>query len=111
MRQADFKTVQQCIEAGEEGDMAKSDPFKAYVETRWLARGPVLVAIKDNWVSLGAYFSSIDLKQVPQEKRIDLRKMVDILRDQYLLILLIFLVPIIQELEKLNTMFQVLIWK
>lgn len=79
-------------------------PFKKYVETRWLARAHVIRSICKNWDTLSAYFSSI--KDIPMEQKIEVQKLADIFKDKSKYALLAFLLPIVEQFERLNAMFQ-----
>jgi len=61
--------------------------------------------IVKNWDTLGLYFSSIK-DNVPMEQKFEVARLCEIFRDRSKYALLVFLLPIIEHCEKLNTMFQ-----
>ena len=101
LRRKEFEEIQEVMGCGDE-----KTPFQRYVETRWLARGQVMRCIYTNWDTLLAYFTSIS-KQVPQEQRYKIAKLCEVFNDRSIYCLLAFLLPIIEQFEKLNKMFQV----
>ena len=101
IRREEFLELQQVLDEGE-----TSHPFHKYVETRFLVRGKVLKNILKNWESLLVYFEAVK-NQVPMETKVEVNKILEILKDKTKYILLTFLVPIIEEFEKLNKKFQV----
>jgi hypothetical protein len=90
------------MEADNPEDICK--PFKKYVETRWLARAQVIRNIVKNWDSLLAYFSSIS--DIPMEQMGDVQTLCETFKDRSKYALLVFLLPIIEQFERLNAMFQ-----
>ena len=106
VRREEFKELQNLMDEGE-----KSHPFDKYNETRWLARGKVMRNILKNWDILSVYFEAIK-NNVPMEHKLEVSKILEILKDRSKFILVTFLVPIVEEFEKLNKKFQVIkLWK
>lgn len=102
VRRQDFLDIRQVMDSGDEKSQT---PFQKYCDTRWLARGKVMKGIYKNWDSLDAYFTAIKDK-VPIESRVDITTLLKILKDRSKLALLAFLIPIVGEFERINTMFQ-----
>lgn len=101
LRREEFLEIQQAL-----GCTGDGTPFNRYVETRWLARGRVIETIHANWDTLCAYFQSIK-NQVPQEQRFKVAKLCEIFLDRSKYCLLVFLLPIVKQFEKINKLFQV----
>ncbi len=102
VRRKDFLQLQDIMEADNQEDTCH--PFKKYMETRWLVRAHVIRSICKNWDTLSAYFSSI--KDIRMEQKIEVQKLADIFKDKSKYALLAFLLPIVEQFERLNAMFQ-----
>ena len=103
IRSSEFLPLQQIMQADIVEDTAP--PFKLYGQSRWLARGPLIRNIAKNWDTLGTYFAAIK-KIVPMEQRMDVASLVEILQDRSVYVLLTFLLPIVEQCETLNAMFE-----
>lgn len=80
-------------------------PFQTYAPTRWLCRGKVMFNILVNWFELKAYFLAIEKHCDPQCKH-RIRVLLDVFNDHRNYLYLTFLTPVVQEFDKLNTLFQ-----
>lgn len=69
----------------------------------------MLKNILKNWESLLVYFEAVK-NNVPMETKVEVNKIIEILKAKTKYILVTFLVPIIDEFEKLNKKFQVRIF-
>ena len=101
LRREEFLEIQQAL-----GCTGDGTPFNRYVETWWLVRERVIESIYANWDTLSAYFQSIK-NQVPQEQRLKVAKLCKIFLDNFKYCLLMFLLPIVKQFEKINKLFQV----
>jgi hypothetical protein len=103
IRRQDFLEIQKVMYSG----MATkgTSPFQKYCDTRWLARAKVMKNIYKEWDTLEAYFVSIK-DDVPSEARVDVAVLIQTFKDRSKQALLAFLIPIVEDLERINAMFQ-----
>ncbi len=87
------------------GDYSVPSPFTKFSQTLWLARGKVLYNLKVNWEELKAYFMCA-LENAGSDVRYKLRTILQELNNERNLMYVIFLVPVIQEFERVNSKFQ-----
>ena len=81
-------------------------PFRKKSTTRWLVQGKVMHTILQNWQELTAYFISAEAS-TDKRSRYKARVIRDTLSDPRNKLFFHFLVPVIQEFERINAFFQV----
>ena len=87
------------------GDYSVPSPFTKFSQTRWLVRGKVLYNLKVNWEELKAYFMCA-LENAGSDVQYKLRTIFQELNNERNLMYVIFLVPVIQKFECVNSKFQ-----
>jgi hypothetical protein len=104
LRREAYKTLFSVMNPNEEAS-GRPSPFQKLSTTRWLVRGKVMYNILVNWDELAAYFACC--RDVgTQDVRYKARLLSDMLRDEVNRCYFEFVVPIIQEFEKMNSFFQ-----
>lgn len=82
-----------------------SKPFEKYAETRWLSRGKVIKTLLNNWDVLIAYFEKI-MPSLKRELKFNASVILESLYDLEQKKLFIFCLPIVENLETKNLLFQ-----
>jgi hypothetical protein len=80
-------------------------PFKKMSQTRWLARGQVMMNILQNWDLLKEYFNAVK-NSGPQEARAKASGLSTFFNDPVTYLYLVFAAPLIKDCEGLNRTFQ-----
>ncbi|KAF8777684.1 Zinc finger protein 862 like protein [Argiope bruennichi] len=81
-------------------------PFKKLSPTRWLVRGKVMLNILMNWEELKVYFISAEEAETKFDTKYKLRMIREMLVDHRNQLYFHFATPLVQEFERLNSLFQ-----
>lgn len=81
-------------------------PFEKTSNTRWLVRGKVMYNLLLNWEELKAYFTACENAQDNIQVKFKARLIKEMLNDNVNLLYFEFVTPLVQEFERVNSMFQ-----
>ena len=81
-------------------------PFEKPSFTRWLVRGKVMFNILMNWKELKAYFTSAEQAHSQFDTKFKARLLKEMLSDYKNYLFFQFATPVLQEFERLNSLFQ-----
>lgn len=80
-------------------------PFSKVSTTRWLVRGKVLYNLLLNWEELILYFTSAEI-HAQQDCKFKARLLKEMMLDPVNKLLFHFAIPVVQEFERVNSLFQ-----
>lgn len=95
-----------------DGQEVQMNPWKEYCETRFLSRSPAIERIRHNLPVLQGYFNSLEEVKPSLDpiSNYDANWIASMLNDKSVMLYLTFLSPVLQEFEKVNASFQVIIY-
>jgi hypothetical protein len=108
LRREDFKAIFNVMNSGPELDEQGRDaplPFQKLSKTRWLVRGKVLNNILMNWEELLGYFMAAE-NAGGLDVKYKARIIKEMLQDRTNYLYFTFATPVVQEFERLNSLFQ-----
>jgi hypothetical protein len=89
-----------------EPDRTAPLPLEKPSFTWWLVHGKVMFNILMNWEELKAYFTSAELAQSQFDTKSKARLLEEMLSDNKNYLFFEFATPVVQEFERLNSLFQ-----
>jgi hypothetical protein len=104
LRREEFQKLFETMDPDNERSGTPS-PFQKFSTTRWLVRAKCLYNLLMNWHELKAYFSCAEV-MAPANIRYKVSSILNMLKDETLYLFISFLTPVVQEFERLNSLFQ-----
>ena len=108
LRRDNFKSIFDTINQATESEQSRAAPlpFQKLSTTRWLVRGKVMMNILSNWEELIVYFTAFENSKERADTRYKARLLKDMLMDKTNLLYFHFALPIVNEFERVNALFQ-----
>ena len=104
IRREEFKKLFDVMDPNQER-AGTPTPFQKFSVTRWLVRGKCLYNLLVNWHELKAFFSCAE-QQAPASAKFKINTLKQLFKNDLIYLYIVFLTPIVQEFERINSLFQ-----